>query len=1051
MPFLLHMIGVDFSSIYGTLDVEEVAGLSSSETRDHLFHVLSGSIIHTLLEWTSICIAVVTVVLAFVHFQIKKDVVTPIIGVALFTAGCLDIFHTLAADRLISATAPNQDFIPFTWAISRVFNATITMVGVSLLLIRGKQDASLSFVLGVSATFGVIAYAIVVYCATEADLPQTIFPDAVIKRPWDIGPLCLFLICGLWLYPKLYYRNPSIFTLALWLSLIPQIMTELHMSFGSAAIFDSHFNIAHFLKIIAYGVPFCGLILDYLQTYKAKMALEKALSDEKDKLEEKVEIRTNELMQSEEMMRSVIVTAMDAVIMINPRGEILQWNKHAMLTYGWTEQEILGRSIFDIIEVGEKEQSVQFHEFLETGKGILNNNRIEMSARRKDGSEIPIELAMISIIKDDSFIINTFSRDISERKNAEQYQLNLIHEADKANQAKSSFLAVMSHEIRTPMNAIIGMSHLALQSSLDTKQRNYIEKVHSSAESLLNIINDILDFSKIEAGKLEIENKSFRLEEVFDNTANLIGLLAEEKNLELIFNIDSDLPRELIGDELRLKQIIINLANNAIKFTDNGEILIGVEEKSRSAAKIELHFWVQDSGIGIDETLQERLFESFNQADSSTTRKYGGTGLGLAISKQLVELMGGSIWVESTVGLGATFHFVVKLGLENAKLPKRALHFEELKGLRALVIDDNAKASTVLSSMLQSFGFVVETASNTQEAILIESNKIQDSSFDLVLLDWKKTHSYSLSDIQQFQAKNQHVIPIVLMVTTYSRDLLLSLIDSCDLAIQSILAKPVTPSSLLEIVSDALGKQLDISPYSLIRAASSHSIMKQLGGAKILLVEDNDINQELAKELLHQAGIKVTVASNGQQALDILQDIVDFDCILMDCQMPIMDGYQATQEIRKIKQFKNIPIIAMTANAMVGDKDRVLDVGMNDHISKPLDIGMMYQTIAKWIVPEARNETYSVSDSNTLAKPTCDIEHGGNSEELALLSQLRDCLENNDTTSDIVLAQLKDISQFEPFKNLLDEIEQNLAIYDFESALTLLNMLEQDLKTNEKK
>ncbi|MGF1734881.1 response regulator [Photobacterium satsumensis] len=1051
LPFLLHIAGVDFSSNYASLDVARVEGLSSPEIRDYLFYVLSGSIIHTLLEWTSICIAVVTVVLAFVHFQIKKDVVTPIIGVALFTAGCLDIFHTLAADRLISATAPNQDFIPFTWAISRLFNATITMAGVTLLLLRGKQKASLSFVLGVSVTFGVIAYAIVVYCATQAELPQTIYPDALITRPWDIGPLCLFLICGFWLYPKLYHREPSLFTQALWLSLIPQVMTELHMAFGSVAIFDSHFNIAHFLKIIAYAVPFCGLILDYLQTYKSKLVLEQALFVEKNKLEEKVKVRTSELKQSEEMMRTVIVTALDAVIMIDRKGRILEWNQNAGLTYGWAEKEIMGKSIFDIIDIGVEEDLNQFYEFLETGQGFLNNNRIEMSAWHKDGTKIPIEISMTPIRKDDSFIFNSFSRDISERKNAEQAQLRLIDEADKANRAKSDFLAVMSHEIRTPMNAIIGMSHLTLQTNLDPKQRNYIEKVHSSADNLLSIINDILDFSKIEAGKLEIEKRSFRLEDIFDNTANLIGLIAEEKGVELIFSMKLDLPRHLIGDETRLKQILINLANNAIKFTDKGEILIGVEEKSRNNDGIELHFWVKDSGIGIDEELIKRLFKSFSQADSSTTRQYGGTGLGLAISKQLVEMMDGRIWVESTVGQGATFHFVVKLGMGGNALSRRALHIEELKGLRVLVVDDNPCASEVITSMLQSFGLVVESVGDSHEAInVIVSEESQATPFDLVLLDWKMPENDGISIVRRLQEYHQSSTPIVIMGTAYSRDEMLHQLDKCGLQIQSILTKPVTPSSLLEVVSDAFGKQVDVTPLRLKRAVTSHEVMKKLAGMKVLLVEDNEINQELAKELLRQAEMEVVVAENGQQALDILNAIADVDCILMDCQMPVMDGYQATREIRKINQFENIPILAMTANAMVGDKDKALQAGMNDHISKPLNIELMYETMAKWIVPSSPKPNYGTAKKgNSLrlnqGRSAQDIRYDQveYSELLSLISLLRECLESNDTTADEVLDEMKGSPHCIPFSGLMNELEENLSLYDFDSALIALVKLER--------
>ncbi len=412
---------------------------------------------------------------------------------------------------------------------------------------------------------------------------------------------------------------------------------------------------------------------------------------------------------------------------------------------------------------------------------------------------------------------------IDELAGARRAMLNIMEDlegsrivAEEATKTKSDFLANMSHEIRTPMNAIIGMSHLALQTNLDKKQRNFIEKVHRAGENLLGIINDILDFSKIEAGKMSVETIDFRLEDVMDNLANLVGLKAEDKGLVLLFNIDPKLPTALIGDPLRLGQILINLGNNAVKFTEKGEIIVGgdvvSQTQSDQGGEAELHFWVKDSGIGMTPEQCGKMFQSFSQADASTTRKYGGTGLGLAISKNLVELMHGKIWVESEAGKGSTFHFHIRLGVQDAAqaaLPDRA---------------------------------------HENEAMAAEA-------------------------------------------------------------------------------------------------------MAQLKGARILLTEDNEMNQELAMELLSQAGIEVVLANNGQEAVDILNKDAKFDGVLMDCQMPVMDGYTATREIRKNPAFEKLPIIAMTANAMAGDKEKVIEAGMWDHIAKPLNVGEMFATIAKWIKP----------------------------------------------------------------------------------------------------
>ncbi|QFU23054.1 response regulator [Shewanella eurypsychrophilus] len=1036
LPALMYFLGADFSSNYGFLDLEEAKLVSGIESRDLLFSVLSGSFIHTLLEWSAIVIAVVTVVLAFVHFQIKKDVVTPIIGVALFTAGCMDLFHILAADRLITATAPNQDFIPFTWAISRVFNASIIMVGVILLLLRGKQKTNLPFILFTSFSFGLIAYLIVVYCATQTQLPQTTFPDSFVSRPWDLLPLIIYFICGFWLYPKLYTKQPSLFTHALWISLIPQSMTEIHMAFGSVAVFDSHFNIGHFLKVVAYTIPLAGLLLDYLNTYKSKIQLEQELSAEKANLELKVKSRTQDLEQSEAMMHSIIATAMDAVIRMDHNGNVLAWNKHAESTYGWSESEALGEPItrFICFESHDDDECSEFSDFLKTGNGVFNNNRIETTAMRKDGESFVVEVAMTSLKQSGKIIFNSFSRDITQRKLAEENLSAARQEAVAANNSKSEFLANMSHEIRTPMNAILGMSHLALQSQLEPKQRHYIDKVHNSAENLLGIINDILDFSKIEAGKLDLENCDFRLEHVFDNTSNLIGINAEEKGLELLFAIDIDLPTELIGDRLRLNQILLNLGNNAVKFTETGEIVIGVKEFSRTSGEVELHFWVQDSGMGMSNELQSKLFQSFSQADSSTTRKYGGTGLGLAISKQLVEMMNGRIWVDSEEGKGSTFHFTARFGLQQKKAISRAFHYDELKGLRVLVVDDNACASNVLVCMVEGFGLMAESVSDGVKAIerIREADK-SDNPFELILMDWKMPQMSGIDVVQKLQQEYFSNTPTIIMVTAYSRDEVLKGIEQLKINLQSILTKPVSPSTLLEAMGDALGKHVEVSTSSLKRTTSSLDSMRLLSGAKILLVEDNDINQELAMELLQQCDIEVVVADNGRKALAILAQEPNFDGVLMDCQMPVMDGYEATRAIRQMQQFERLPILAMTANAMVGDREKVIAAGMNDHISKPLNVELMYETMARWFKP---NQSSNFTVEGIEGTPSITLQ----------LEQLSHSLIDYDTEADDLIEKLKSSPELAEYLEFFERMTEHMIQYDFDSALLELNKIIEQVK-----
>ena len=672
--------------------------------------------------------------------------------------------------------------------------------------------------------------------------------------------------------------------------------------------------------------------------FKNREELFLELEHNKENLEKEVAQRTAALILSEKQIRYMLESSPVSVIVMNRESRKLTFFNQSYLDM----MEELSGNLDDADHYSSYRNTEDVKEIISTLSEHQNLINKPVSLLTAGGRDIEVLASFINITYEDNACILGWFFDVTDLKKAKEI-------AEEATRLRSDFLANMSHEIRTPMNAIIGMSHLALQTSLTPKQANYLNKIAGAAQSLLRIINDILDFSKIEAGKMTIEKVTFSFQEMLDTLTAMVGAKIEEKGLELAFRVDPAIPLLLVGDALRLGQVLLNLISNAVKFTSQGEIILSIRILEWESPRMQLEFSVADTGVGMTTEQRTRMFQPFSQADSSTTRKYGGTGLGLVICQQLVNMMEGTISLESEFGRGSTFKFTV--WLEESEIEQTSLKTPtlSLRNLKVLVVDDNTAAREIFQEMLEKFGCHVTLAASGEECIFeLEESYANNAPFQLLLLDWKMKGMDGIEVSQKIRSdpRFDELLNIV-MATVYSRDELIR--ATSGLNINGILTKPVTPSTLLETLFNSLGRGL-VERQPKLMLADANMDVADYTGVRLLLVEDNELNQEVALELLGNSGFELTLAVNGQDALDKLHE-KEFDLVLMDIQMPIMDGYEATRAIRKLEKFKELIVIAMTANAMKGDLERCQAAGMNDHIAKPIDVREMYKTLEKWVKP----------------------------------------------------------------------------------------------------
>ncbi|MBL8208534.1 MAG: response regulator, partial [Blastocatellia bacterium] len=659
-------------------------------------------------------------------------------------------------------------------------------------------------------------------------------------------------------------------------------------------------------------------------------------------VEQQVFERTLELSESEERFRSTVENSAIGVALLAPDGRWLQANRALCEIVGYSEAELLKLNFQAITHPEDLEADLSYVQQMLAGE--IRTYQMEKRYIHKNGHLVDILLS-VSLVWDKFgqpmyFIAQI--QDISERKRTEEALAQTRDQALAATRAKSEFLANMSHEIRTPMNAVIGMTGLLLDTKLSAEQQDFVETVRSSSDALLTIINDILDFSKIESGKLDLETQPFSLPECIEEALDLVAVKAAEKNVELAYLLEDETPRDLIGDVTRVRQILVNLLSNAVKFTPRGEVVVSVRSQVEPNGQSAFQFAVRDTGIGIPQDRMDRLFHSFSQVDSSTTRQYGGTGLGLAISKRLCEMMSGTMWVESVVGQGSTFYFKI-LAEAASTPPRRYLNVTpaELSQKRVLIVDDNATNRQILTLQTRGWGMSSIAVPSGEEAL---AQLRQGEIFDLALLDYHMAEMDGITLAKEIRKMNAE-LPLMMLSSGFLTNRRVTELHGELFA--KFLPKPIKPSLLFDRLLEIFSEN-QVPPTAPLPVRRPEDQMGENLSLRLLVAEDNLVNQKVALRMLQKLGYRADVAANGYEAIAAIRR-QSYDIVLMDVHMPEMDGLEATRKIcQRWNEHDRPYIIAMTANAMQGDREACLAAGMNDYISKPIKIEDLSRVLEKW-------------------------------------------------------------------------------------------------------